>query len=65
MVIWFLDCSNGFVTKVNLSQERAKELETMDSYDFCQKYAKEFGVNFDDSSYMVSDIDNEVDVIDF
>lgn len=65
MVIWFLDCSNGFVTKVNLSQKRAKELEDMDSYDFVSKYADKFGINFNDSEWMVSDVDSEVDVINF
>ena len=65
MVIWILDCSNGLVTKVNLSKERKEELETMDSYDFVSKYADEFGINFNDSDWMVTDVDADVDEIDF
>ena len=55
--IWILDCSNGLVTKVNLSKERAEELESMDSYDFVEKYADDFGINFNDSEYMITDAD--------
>lgn len=63
MVIWILDCSNGCVTKVNLSKEREKEFEqTDDAYDFICKYADEFGINSNWSSYMVSDNDNVYDV---
>ena len=62
--IWILDCTNGCTTKVNLSEERAKELETMDSYDFLSKYADVFGIDLDDSDYMVTDNDN-VYVVDF
>ena len=65
MVLWILDCCSGLVTKVNLSAERAKELEDMDSYDFVSKYADKFGINFNDSEWMVTDVDSKVDVIDF
>ena len=63
--IWILDCSNGLVTKVNLSKERAEELESMDSYDFVEKYADDFGINFNDSEYMITDAENELYEVDF
>ena len=65
MVIWLLDCSNGFVTKVNLSKERAEELEEMGTPEFIEKYADKFGVRFNDCSWMVTDVEYEVDEVDF
>ena len=63
--IWILDCSNGLVTKVNLSKERTEELENMDSYDFLEKYADDFGINFNDSEWMITEAMDEVYEMDF
>jgi len=67
MTIWFLDCGNGCVTKVNLSKEREEELKQMlgrkcDAYDFIFMYSDEFGINPDSSSWMVTDNDCVYDV---
>lgn len=71
MVIWLLDCSNGYVTKVKLSAERENELnryldeENGDVEGFICKYEKEFGVSAKNSSFMIADEDNEIDVVEF
>ena len=66
MVIWLLDCSNGYVTKVKLSAERENELNRyLDVEGFICKYEKEFGVSAKNSSFMIADEDNEIDVVDF
>ena len=63
MVIWFEDCTNGLVTKVNLSEARKNELEQMDDVDeFICKYADKFGINPNSSSWMVTDSEDVYEV---
>ena len=65
MVIWFLDCGNGCVTRVKLSAERQREMEnTEDMLDFLSKYEEEFGINVNSSSWMVSE-NEDVYEVDF
>ena len=63
MVIWFLDCGSGCVTRVKLSAEREREMEdTEDMLDFIQKYEEEFGVDSNSASWMVSENEEVYDV---
>lgn len=63
MVIWFLDCGNGCVTRVKLSAEREREMEdTEDLLDFIQKYEEEWGVDSNSASWMVSENEEVYDV---
>jgi hypothetical protein len=67
MIIWVLDCSNCYVSKIILSETREKELEeTFDGNveDFLSVYEKTLGINMDYCSWMVSK-EELFDVVDF
>jgi len=58
MVIWILDCSTGYCTKVRLSEERQNELEQKfddNVEDFLYEHEGELGINMPYSSWMASD----------
>lgn len=68
MIIWFLDCGNSCVTKVNLSAEREQELDNYlneeggDMYDWLSLHEDEFGVNLNTSSWMIAESDKVFEV---
>lgn len=68
MVIWILDCSDGCVTKVNLSKEKEEEMnryldeEKGDTWDYISLHEEEFGINANCSSYMITDNDKVYDI---
>ena len=68
MVIWLLDCSNGCVTKVNLSKEREEEMnryldeEKGDMSDFISMHDEDFGIYANSTSFMVTDNENVYEV---
>lgn len=70
MVIWFLDCSNSCVTKVNLSKKMEEELdkylndECGDMEDWLSRYEDDFGVNLSHCSWMAAE-DDRVYEVDF
>lgn len=62
-VIWIMDYSNGLVTKVRLSEERVKELESLDdAQDFFALHSDEFEVSYDDSYFMVTESEDVYEV---
>lgn len=67
MVIWVLDCSNSYVSKIVLSEAREKELEEVfdgNVEDFLSVYEKTLGINVDYSSWMIAN-EELLDEIEF
>ena len=67
MIIWILDCSNSYVSKIELSETRKNELENIfdgDVEGFLRVYEKPLGINVDSSSWMVAD-EELFDVMEF
>jgi hypothetical protein len=61
MVIWILDCSTAYCTKVNLSADKEKELEETfysNVEDFLCEHEKELGINMKYSSWMATNDEN-------
>lgn len=64
MVIWLLDCSNGCVTKVNLSKEREEELnryldeDNGDMESYISMHEDDFGVSPQCTAFMTTDNEN-------
>lgn len=53
--IWILDFCGGTTMRVHLSEEKAKELESIDVEEFISKYEDYLGIRTKDCSYMVTD----------